>query len=171
MRDVGVNRDGSLEDLRAVKSEIDLPVLRKDFLFDGYQVYEAAASGADAVLLIVAALDDKTLLSLRELAEIELGVDVLVEVHDDEEMKRAASCGATLIGVNNRNLRTFEVSLDTSLELANKAPAGSVLVSESGLRTKDDLKKLANVGYSGFLIGESLMTADKPDEVLRALIN
>ena len=163
--------DGSLDDLRAVKSEVDLPVLRKDFLFDDYQIYEAVAAGADAVLLIVAALDDKTLSRLRELAENELGIDALVEVHDDEELRRAEGCGATLIGVNNRNLRTFEVSLDTSLELADKARSGGVLVSESGLRTKEDLKRLANVGYSGFLIGESLMTADKPDEALRALIS
>lgn len=163
--------DGSLEDLRAVKSEVDLPVLRKDFLFDDYQVYEAAAAGADAVLLIVAALDDKTLESLRKLAEDELGMDALVEVHDEEELRRAESCGARLIGVNNRNLRTFQVSLDTSLKLADKAPCGSLLVSESGLRIKDDLKKLANVGYRGFLIGESLMKADNPEEALRALIS
>src|SRR5829696_3498135 len=104
---------GSLDDLRAVKRLVDLPVLRKDFVFDDYQVYESAAAGADAVLLIVAALDDDVLLRLRRLVEDELGMDALVEVHDREEMQRAIACGANLIGVNNRNLHTFEVSLET----------------------------------------------------------
>jgi len=163
--------DGSLEDLRAVKSVTHLPVLRKDFLFDEYQVFEAAAAGADAILLIVAALDDAELERLRHLAEDELGMDALVEVHDEEELKRAESCGARLIGVNNRNLHTFEVSLSTSVELAKNAPADSVLISESGLRTVDDLKRLAGVGYQGFLVGETLMRAEKPDEALQALLS
>jgi indole-3-glycerol phosphate synthase len=102
---------GSLDDLRQAKAAVDLPVLRKDFVFDEYQVYESAAAGADAILLIVAALDDDALLSLRRLAEDELGMDALVEIHTSDEMKRAAACGASLIGVNNRDLRTFEVSL------------------------------------------------------------
>jgi indole-3-glycerol phosphate synthase len=161
---------GSLTDLRAVKSAINLPVLRKDFLFDEYQIYEAAGAGADAVLLIVASLDDPTLARLRELAEDELGVDALVEVHDEGEMKRAAAAGAKLIGVNNRNLQTFEVSLATSLELASKAPSGSILISESGLRNAKDLAMLKDKGYRGFLIGESLMRADSPAEALRILI-
>src|ERR1044072_8816157 len=110
--------DGSLADLRDVKTSISLPVLRKYFVFDEYQVYEAAAAGADAVLLIVAALEDRQLASLRRLAEDELEMDALVEVHDSYEMDRAANSGATIIGVNNRNLKTFEVSLETSIQLA-----------------------------------------------------
>src|SRR6185369_4600879 len=137
---------GSLDDLRAVKNTVDLPVLRKDFVFDEYQVYESAAAGADAVLLIVAALDDETLSRLRGLAEDDLGMDALVEVHSSEEMKRAVASGATLIGVNNRDLRTFEVSLDTSFALAREAPPEALLVSESGLHTADDLERLFDSG-------------------------
>jgi indole-3-glycerol phosphate synthase len=161
---------GSLDDLRSVKSVVALPVLRKDFVFDDYQIYEAAAAGADAVLLIVAALDDEQLSRLRQLAEGELGLDALVEVHDSEEMNRAAAAGAKLIGVNNRNLHTFEVSLQTSVTLADIAPKGSTLISESGLRNAEDLDMLRGVGYQGFLIGETLMRADRPDEVLRSLL-
>jgi len=161
--------DGSLADLEEVKTCIDLPVLRKDFVFDPYQVYEAAAAGADAVLLIVAALDDQQLESLRRLAEDDLGMDALVEVHNSQEMDRAAGCGAMLIGVNNRNLRTFEVSLDTSYELAPLAPGGALLVSESGLNEAADLRRLRERGFHGFLIGESLMRARDPDAALRDL--
>lgn len=161
--------DGSLADLELVKTCIALPVLRKDFVFDPYQVYEAAAAGADAVLLIVAALDDQQLESLRRLAEDDLGMDALVEVHNSQEMDRAARCGAMLIGVNNRNLRTFEVSLDTSYELAPLAPGGAVLVSESGLNEAADLRRLRERGFHGFLIGESLMRARYPDAALRDL--
>jgi len=162
--------DGSLEDLHAIRSAVALPLLRKDFVFDEYQVYETAAAGAAAVLLIVAALDDAPLTSLREITEDELGMDALVEVHDGHEMKRAVQCGAKLIGVNNRDLRTFDVSLETSLNLAASAPAGAVLVSESGLRTTEDLFRLEEAGYRGFLIGESLMRAESPGDALAALI-
>ena len=162
--------DGSLEDLHAIRGAVALPLLRKDFIFEEYQVYETAAAGAAAVLLIVAALDDALLTSLREIAEDELGMDALVEVHDGNEMERAAQCGAKLIGVNNRDLRTFNVSLETSLNLAASAPPGAVLVSESGLRTTEDLVRLAEVGYRGFLIGESLMGAESPREALAALL-
>jgi indole-3-glycerol phosphate synthase len=158
---------GSLEDLRAAKSIIDLPVLRKDFIVDEYQVYESAAAGADAVLLIVAALDGDALLRLRRLAEDEIGMDALVEVHDRDEMQRAAACGAKLIGVNNRNLHTFDVSLETSLSLASAAPKDAVLISESGLKTASDLSRLRDAGYRGFLIGESLMRSDDPEAALR----
>ena len=161
--------DGSLDDLRTVKTAVDLPVLRKDFVFDEYQVYESAAAGADAILLIVAALDDETLSHLRRVAEDEFGIDALVEVHTSEEMKRAVATGATLIGVNNRDLRTFEVSLETSLSLAREAPSGALLISESGLRGPDDLRRLRNAGYHGFLIGETLMRADNPEQALRNL--
>ena len=158
---------GSLDDLRQVKSTVDLPVLRKDFIIDEYQVYESVAAGADAILLIVAALDDELLVRLRRLAEDELQMDALVEVHTSEEMKRAAACGAKLIGVNNRDLRTFEVSLDTSLSLAREAPADAVLISESGLKSAADLQRLSEVGYRGFLIGETLMRAENPEQALR----
>jgi indole-3-glycerol phosphate synthase len=159
---------GSLDDLRQVKAVVDLPVLRKDFIVDEYQVYESAAAGADAILLIVAVLDDEELLRLRRLAEDELYMDALVEVHTSDEMKRAAACGAKLIGVNNRDLRTFEVSLDTSLRLAREAPAEAVLISESGLKNSDDLRCLYDAGYRGFLIGETLMRAEDPEQALRS---
>ena len=162
--------DGSLDDLRAIRGAVRLPLLRKDFIFDEYQLYEAANAGADAVLLIVAALDDARLSSLREIAEEKIGMDALVEVHDEREMKRAGQCGATLIGVNNRDLRTFEVSLDTSLNLARYAPANAVLISESGLKTANDLRRLNNAGYRGFLIGESLMRAESPRQALAELL-
>jgi indole-3-glycerol phosphate synthase len=161
---------GSLEDLKSVKAAVDLPVLRKDFVFDSYQVYQAAAAGADAILLIAAALDDQSLFRLRELAEDDLGIDALVEVHNEEEMQRGADCGATLIGVNNRDLRTFKVSLEVSITLAALAPADVVMISESGLRTPADLRRLGEVGYRGFLIGESLMRAQSPEEALRLLV-
>lgn len=159
---------GSLDDLRAARSGVELPILRKDFIFDDYQVYESAAAGADAVLLIVAALEDQKLTSLRRLAEDDLGIDALVEVHTREEMQRALACGANLIGVNNRNLHTFEVSLETSISLARETDA--ILISESGLRTAADLSRLHAAGYRGFLIGESLMRSEDPEAALRELI-
>jgi len=162
--------DGSLDDLRTVKTTVDLPVLRKDFVFDEYQVYESAAARADAILLIVAALDDEMLSRLRRVAEDELGMDALVEVHTSEEMKRAVASGATLIGVNNRDLRTFEVSLNTSLSLAREAPSEALLISESGLRGPDDLRRLREAGYHGFLIGETLMRSDNPEDTLRNFV-
>lgn len=161
---------GSLDDLRAVKSTVDLPVLRKDFIFDEYQVYESAAAGADAILLIVAALDDEKLASLRKLAEDELGLDALVEVHTREEMQRAIACGANVVGVNNRDLHTFTVSLDTSLSLAADVPSTTLLVSESGLHNAHDLSRLHHAGYRGFLIGESLMRSEDPAQALREFI-
>jgi indole-3-glycerol phosphate synthase/phosphoribosylanthranilate isomerase/anthranilate synthase/indole-3-glycerol phosphate synthase/phosphoribosylanthranilate isomerase len=161
---------GSLDDLRAVRSATSLPILAKDFVFDTHQLYEIAAAGADAVLLIAAVLNDTQLSDLRELAEEELGLDALVEVHSTHEMQRATRAGATLIGVNNRSLRTFEVSLDVSVELAREAPRNALLISESGLRSADDLRHLQALGYRAFLIGETLMRADNPGEVLRDLI-
>jgi indole-3-glycerol phosphate synthase len=162
---------GSLDDLRTVKATVRLPVLRKDFVFDEYQVYESAAAGADAILLIVAALDDELLLDLRRLAEDELGLDALVEVHTRDEMRRAVACGARLIGVNNRDLRTFEVSLETSLSLAREAPSDVLLVSESGLRTREDLRRLQAAGFRGFLIGETFMRAQDPQQALRNVLD
>ena len=121
--------------------------------------------------MIVAALDDELLSRLRGLAEDELGIDTLVEVHTSDEMKRTAACGANLIGVNNRDLRTFEVSLQTSLSLARQAPAEALLISESGLHSSQDLQRLHEAGYRGFLIGETLMRSAGPEEALRDLRN
>jgi indole-3-glycerol phosphate synthase len=161
---------GSLADLRAVRRAVELPVLRKDFIFDDYQIYEAAAAGADALLLIVALLDDETLARLRTITETELGMDALVEVHTRDEMTRAAAAGATLIGINNRNLHTFEVSIDVSLDLRKDAPADAVVVSESGLRSGVELKRLREADFNGFLIGEALVASEDPEAALRAMI-
>jgi indole-3-glycerol phosphate synthase len=157
---------GSLGDLLAVRAQVSIPILRKDFVLDEWQVHESAAAGADALLLIVAALDDETLARLLRLTEEDLGMDALVEVHTREEMDRASAHGAKLIGVNNRDLRTFDVSTKTSFQLAHFAPAAAVLVSESGL-TPDEVPKLRAAGYSGFLIGETLMRAADPARQLR----
>ena len=160
---------GSLDDLRAVRAISALPILRKDFLVDEYQIYETAVAGADALLLIVAALNDEQLSRFRHITEEKLGMDALVEVHTVDEMRRAQRCGATLIGVNNRSLQTFEVSLDVSVNLAREAPADVLLVSESGLSSGNDLRRLQLLGYRGFLIGEALMRAEDPAQALQAL--
>jgi indole-3-glycerol phosphate synthase len=157
---------GSLNDFREVREAVSLPLLRKDFVVDDYQVYESAAAGADALLLIVAALDDETLARLLRLTEVELDMDALVEVHDRAELDRAVAHGAKLIGVNNRNLRTFDVSTVTSVELADYVPADTILISESGL-TPEEVRKLHAIGYKGFLVGESLMRAEDPSQQLR----
>jgi indole-3-glycerol phosphate synthase len=161
---------GSLEDLREAVGATRLPVLRKDFVFDEYQIFEAAAAGASAVLLIVAALADEELGRLRLVAEEGLGLDALVEVHTLEELRRASQTGARLVGVNNRNLRTFEVTLETSAELAAHADAGTLLVSESGINNASDIGRLRGHGFRAFLVGESLMRAERPGEALRELI-
>src|SRR6266436_436906 len=158
---------GSLDDLRTVRQAISLPILRKDFIFVDYQVYESAAAGADAVLLIVAALDDETLSRLRRIAEDELGMDALVEVHTRAEMERAVKSGANIIGVNNRNLATFDTSLEISMELASIRRNGALLISESGIGSAGDIQQLHDLGYRGFLIGESLMRADDPGKALK----
>ena len=160
---------GSLDDLRRVREASRLPVLRKDFIFDEYQVYESAAAGADALLLIVAALDDQSLSRLRGIAEDELGLDALVEVHTRDELDRAIASGARLIGVNNRDLRTFEISVATSHALAPAARKDTLLVSESGL-TPGDVRELRDLGYSGFLVGEALMRAADPATAIRDFI-
>ncbi|HEY0346845.1 MAG TPA: indole-3-glycerol phosphate synthase TrpC [Pyrinomonadaceae bacterium] len=158
---------GSLDDLRAVRRQTPHPILRKDFILDDYQVYESAAAGADALLLIVAALDDDSLRSLRELTEDGLAMDALVEVHTRDEMRRAIYCGANIIGVNNRNLATFEVSLSTSIELAAVASPATRLISESGIESSEDIDRLRDAGYHGFLIGETLMRAADPETLLK----
>ncbi|HJQ31145.1 MAG TPA: indole-3-glycerol phosphate synthase TrpC [Pyrinomonadaceae bacterium] len=160
---------GSLRDLAEAKAAAALPVLRKDFVFDEYQVYESAAAGADALLLIVAALDDETLSALLRTTEDELGMDALVEVHTAEELERALSAGARLVGVNNRDLRTFNVSLETSVELAKRTPPGTLLVSESGISGPEEIARLRACGFRAFLVGETLMRAEDPEAALRRL--
>jgi indole-3-glycerol phosphate synthase len=161
---------GSIADLCAARSSTNLPLLRKDFIIDPIQIFEAAVAGADAVLLIVAALDDHLLTELRALAEEELGLDALVEVHGSEELQRALNSGARIIGVNNRDLRTFQVSLNTSERLIAEVPRDRILISESGLQSADSLFRLRKAGFRGFLVGEALMRALKPDAALRDLI-
>jgi indole-3-glycerol phosphate synthase len=160
---------GSLDHLRAIRAATETPLLRKDFLFDDYQIYEARAAGADAVLLIVAILDDRLLSRLLAKA-VELNLDALVEVHTADEMRRAANAGATIIGVNNRDLTTFNVDLRTSLDLAPLAPAGAILVSESGIASGEGIRRLRDAGYNAFLIGETFMRAANPGGALRQLI-
>ena len=161
---------GSVADLSAARSSTNLPLLRKDFIINPIQILEAATAGADAVLLIVAALDDVSLGQLRTLAEDELGLDALVEVHSSEELSRALNAGAKIIGVNNRDLRTFRVSLNTSERLIAEAPRDKIMISESGLRRTDSLLHLHKLGFRGFLIGEALMRAPDPEAALRDLV-
>jgi indole-3-glycerol phosphate synthase len=160
---------GSLDDLRTVRVAISLPILRKDFIFDEFQIYETAEAGADAVLLIAAMLDDEKLAKFFRLAEDVLGLDALVEVHSFDEMKRAEKIGAKIIGINNRDLNTFDVSLDVSRELIKHAPKNAFLISESGLQTRADLQELLDLGFKGFLIGETLMRSENASKTLENL--
>lgn len=160
---------GSLDDLRAVRDVVKVPVLRKDFIFDEFQICEAAAAGADAILLIVAMLDDPQIQELTAVAEEEFGLDALIEVHTLEELERVANLKPRLIGVNNRDLKTFALSLDVSRELIKHMPASVVAVTESGLQNNNDLRELKAIGYSGFLIGETLMRTGDPADELRRL--
>jgi indole-3-glycerol phosphate synthase len=159
---------GSLDDLRAVAATVSLPLLRKDFAVDRHQVYEAALAGAEAVLIIIAGLSDAEALKLMDAAH-QAKLDALVEVHTAEELQRAAVLGARLIGVNNRNLKTLKVDLETSLRLAELAPPDATLVAESGLRTREDIVRLQAAGYRAFLIGETLMRAADPQAALADL--
>jgi indole-3-glycerol phosphate synthase len=161
---------GSVADLYIARSSTKLPLLRKDFVIDPIQIFEAAIAGADAVLLIAAALDDASLGELRVLAEDDLGLDALVEVHSPEELNRALNAGAKIIGVNNRDLRTFRVSLNTSESLIARAPRDRIMVSESGLQNSGSLRYLQSLGYRGFLVGEALMRAPDPEAALRDLV-
>jgi indole-3-glycerol phosphate synthase len=161
--------DGALDHLAAVRAAVDVPLLRKDFLVDEYQLLDAVAHGADAVLLIVSALDDPSLRQLHRRAT-GLGLAVLVEVHDEVELDRALAAGATIVGVNNRNLRTLEVDADVSARLAARMPPGVTAVSESGLSTRDELVRLRRLGYAAFLVGERLMVSPDPEGDLRRLI-
>jgi indole-3-glycerol phosphate synthase len=161
--------DGSLEHLSAVRDAVELPLLRKDFIVSRYQVLEARAAGADAVLLIVAALSSAELTALLTHAAGQ-GLEALVEVHDRDELRRALDAGADIVGVNNRNLRTLEVDVRASEELIARMPATVVAVSESGLKTADDVVRLRAMGYGAFLVGERFMTQADPGASLGALL-
>jgi indole-3-glycerol phosphate synthase len=160
---------GSLEFLRLIRQQVTRPLLRKDFLFDPYQVYEARAFGASAILLIVAILSAEQLKDLSALAS-SLGLDCLVEVHDEEELTHAVSCGVQLLGINNRDLRTFHTTIETSERLVRLVPPGVTVVSESGLSRSEQLTRLEALGVRAFLIGETFMAAPDPGVPLRALI-
>jgi indole-3-glycerol phosphate synthase len=161
---------GSLPDLEAARQASRLPALRKDFTIDAYHVHQAAAYGADAILLIAAILSEREMREFREFAE-GYGMAALVEVHDAEELKPALASGARLVGVNNRNLHTFEVSLETSIRLADKIPSGVVKIAESGIHAPADVKLLRAAGYQAFLVGEHLMKSGDPSGAVRALLS
>jgi indole-3-glycerol phosphate synthase/phosphoribosylanthranilate isomerase len=161
---------GSIFDLCAVRASTSLPLLRKDFIIDSIQLYETAIAGADSALLIADALDDADLSKLRAIAEDELGIDAVIEVHTSEELPRVLRAGAKIIGVNNRDLRTFQTSLDTSERLIAEAPRDRVMISESGLQNPESLRHLQTLGFRGFLIGEALMGASDPEAALRDFI-
>jgi indole-3-glycerol phosphate synthase len=161
---------GSLENLRLASAAVGIPCLRKDFMVDEFQVLEARANAADAILLIVAALTDGELRTLRDSAKAH-GLDVLCEVHDALELERALALDCECVGVNSRDLRTFEVSLDRACELAAKLPKSAVRVAESGIHTAADMRRLRAAGYEAFLIGESLMRQPHPGEALAQLLS
>jgi indole-3-glycerol phosphate synthase len=160
---------GSLAHLTAVRSAVSIPIIRKDFTIDPLHVTEAAANGADAVLLIAAILSGSELRSFRELAE-SYGMAALVEVHDDRELEAALASGARIVGVNNRDLRTFEVRLETSLRLVEKIPASVIRVAESGISSRADIELLSNAGFQAFLVGEHLMRSGQPAAAVRDLL-
>jgi indole-3-glycerol phosphate synthase len=160
---------GHLDYLTAIRAAIDLPLLRKDFIFDRYQLVEARAAGADAVLLIAEVVPDPDLARLLIEARA-LGLETLVELHDAEQLPRVVACNAELIGINNRDLRTFETRLDHTLNLASDVPTDRCLVSESGIRSRDDIDRLRAAGVRGVLVGESLMRAPDIGAALQALL-
>jgi indole-3-glycerol phosphate synthase len=160
---------GSLHDLETVRAAVRVPVLRKDFILEDYQIYESVAAGADALLLIVAALSDEDLRRFLELCQ-SLRIAPLVEVHDESELERALAAGVRIIGVNNRDLKTLEVDLGTSLRLRPRIPAGSIAVTESGIKTGEDLRRMAEAGYHAALIGEIFMTKADPGAGLREML-
>lgn len=159
---------GADADLQQARDACALPVLRKDFMIDPWQIYESRAIGADCVLLIVAALDDVMLRELLALTD-DLGMDALVEIHDETELERALATEANLIGINNRNLHTFDISLETTLSLKAKVPDGRLLVTESGIRTREDVVRMREAGIHAFLVGETFMRAQEPGEELLRL--
>jgi indole-3-glycerol phosphate synthase len=159
---------GQVDYLKQARASCDLPVLRKDFMVDAYQIYESRAMGADGVLLIAACLDDASMAELEAVAR-SLDMAVLVEVHDRAELDRALKLRTPLVGVNNRNLHSFEVSLETTLGMVKDVPADRLLVTESGILTQSDVKKLRDAGVHAFLVGEAFMRAEEPGEALAAL--
>ena len=159
---------GGVDYLKQARASCELPVLRKDFIVDPYQVYESRAMGADAILLIVACLDDAQMRDYEAIAA-GLGMAVLVEAHDGAELERALKLRTPLIGINNRNLRTFEVSVQTTLDLRAQVPADRLLVTESGIATRDEVARLRAAGVHAFLVGETFMRADEPGEALAEL--
>ena len=161
--------DGDLDHLSVVRRAVELPILRKDFIIDRYQIFEARAAGADAILLIVAALTPSTLKDLHRHA-VDAELDVLVEIHDLGELTVALEAGASLVGVNNRNLRTLAVDTDVSRQAIDLIPEEVIAVAESGLKTADDLRDLKRAGYDAFLIGERLMSAVDPEQALAELL-
>jgi indole-3-glycerol phosphate synthase len=164
----GPNFGGSLEDLRVARSASGLPILQKDFILDTYQLYEAAVNGADAVLLIAAALSDDALRLLHEEARL-LDLDCLVEVHDERDLDRALAIDSDVIGINNRDLRDLDVDLETTAELLTDVPAGKTVVSESGYHSREQLEELERIGCDAVLIGEALMRSDDPEASVREL--
>ncbi len=160
---------GSLNDLRTARAACNLPVIRKDFTISEYHVVEAAAAGADAILLIAAILDEHELRAFRELAR-EYGMASLVEAHDADELETALRSGAEIVGINNRDLRTFRVSLDTSIDLARQMPAGIVKVSESGIFNSADIRRLMAAGFDAFLVGEHLVKSGDAASAIRELV-
>lgn len=160
---------GNLEDLKTAREAVKLPILRKDFIFDEFQIYEAAEVGADVILLIAAMLKDEEMKNLYHLAEEILGLDVLVEVHTLEELERVKRIGAKIIGINNRDLHSFKVSLDVSRELIKHAPKDALMITESGISTKGEIIELKNLGFKGFLIGETFMRSGNIEEELKKL--
>ncbi|MEQ8833362.1 MAG: indole-3-glycerol phosphate synthase TrpC [Miltoncostaeaceae bacterium] len=160
---------GSLDDLVEARAAVDLPLLRKDFLVDEYQLIEARIAGADAVLLIVAALEPERLAALITAAS-DLGMDALVEVHDEEEVETAVEAGAEVIGINNRDLHSLEVDLDTTYRLLADVPAGTVVVAESGITTRQDVRDLEEAGVDAILVGEALMREPDPRDAVRGLL-
>jgi indole-3-glycerol phosphate synthase len=160
---------GSLTHLSAARQAVNLPALRKDFTLEEYDVLEAAAHGADAILLIAAILDEKQIRNLRELAA-RWGMAAVVEVHNQRELTAALAAGADIVGVNNRDLKTFEVALETSLRLAQNIPPGVLKISESGIHSPEDVRLLTDAGFTAFLVGEHLLTSASPAAALRALI-
>jgi indole-3-glycerol phosphate synthase len=165
----GPNFEGALEDLRAARLACDLPLLRKDFIIDPYQLHEASAAGADAVLLIVAALEQGDLALLHETARA-LGLDVLVEVHDSEELARALQIGAEIVGINNRDLKDFSVDVERTARLMDEIPSGVIVVSESGIAAAEQILRLRERGVNAVLVGELLMRSADPAAVLRTLL-
>lgn len=161
---------GSNEYLQQVRAAINLPILRKDFIVDAYQIYEAKMLGADCILLIVAMLDDKKLHELEEVA-LNLGLSVLIEVHSKEELHRALTMKSKLIGINNRNLKTLEVDLQTSLELAPLVPEGHIIIGESGIKNIDDIRKLQQAKINSFLIGEHFMQQENFADEVKKFVN